>query len=203
VIKILNRLVIIVCVLFVAACDSPKLTSLNKGDTILAFGDSLTYGVGTAKEYSYPSILSDISGMEVINSGVSGETTDEGLKRLPRELEKFNPKLVILLEGGNDILRNRDESFIKRDLGEMVETAKGYGAEVVLIGVPKKSLFSSSAPLYSELAEKYDLAFDGDLIGGLMRTPSKKSDSIHFNKSGYRDMAESIYQLLLENGAIK
>jgi len=190
-------------VLFVTACDSPKLTSLNKGDTILAFGDSLTYGVGTAKEYSYPSILSDISGMEVINSGVSGETTDEGLKRLPRELEKFNPKLVILLEGGNDILRNRDESFIKRDLGEMVETAKGYGAEVVLIGVPKKSLFSSSAPLYSELAEKYDLAFDGNLIGGLMRTPSKKSDSIHFNKSGYRDMAESIYQLLLENGAIK
>ena len=84
----------------------------------------------------------------------------------------------------------------------MIQMAKGRGIQVVLIGVPEKRLFSSSAPLYEELAEKHDLVFDADMIGSLMRNPSMKSDAVHFNEAGYASMAKSIYELLSEYGAI-
>ncbi len=199
----LIRLFIIVAVTALTACGSPKLNPIHNNSIILAFGDSLTQGVGVKTENSYPKILSELSGRKVINSGVSGETTDIGVKRLPTELEKYNPGLLLLLEGGNDILRNRDHSQIKKNLNNMIMVAKNHGVQVVLIGVPEKKLFSSSASIYRELAEEHDLVFEGELIGSLMRSPSMKSDSIHFNKSGYRKLAESIYELLKENGALE
>jgi lysophospholipase L1-like esterase len=136
-----------------------------------------------------------------VNAGVSGETTEEGLVRLPRVLSDYSPSLLILLEGGNDILRNKDFSDIERNLAQMIELAQGSGAQVVLIGVPEKSLFSNSAPFYRDLADKYDLVFEPKLIGSLMRSPSIKSDSVHFNKEGYELMARGISDLLAQHGA--
>ncbi len=72
----------------------------------------------------------------------------------------------------------------------------------MLIGIPQKGLFSNSAPLYEELADNFQLVFDGTLIGDLQRSPSLKSDHVHFNEKGYRKMAESIYKLLREHGAL-
>jgi lysophospholipase L1-like esterase len=158
--------------------------------------------VGTTVTHSYPAVLADLSGLNVINSGVSGETTDRGLKRLPQELDRAIPDLLILIEGGNDILQNRSLSTVKKNLKAMIELAESRGVPVVLIGVPKKALFSDSAPLYDELAEDFQLVFDGDLIAELQRSPSLKSDRVHFNEKGYRRMAESIYRLLRENGAL-
>jgi len=196
------RIFLITCLAFIlAGCDSPKLNALSSSDIVVAFGDSLTVGVGTNEEYSYPSRLAELSGINVINSGVSGETTSEGLVRLPKVIEEHNPSVLILLEGGNDILQNKDYSQIEQNIDKMIQIALGWGIEVVLIGVPEKSLFSNSAPFYNDLAEKYDLVFDSNLIGGLMRSPSKKSDSIHFNQEGYSEMAEGVYELLSNNGA--
>ena len=151
---------------------------------------------------SYPSVLARLSGKTVINAGVSGETTAQGLKRLPEWLEKHTPELLILLEGGNDILQNRDSMLIKQDLQQMIEIARHYGVQVVLLGVPEKRLFSDSAPLYGELAKAHDLAFDGETIARLIRSPSKKSDSVHFNAAGYAALAERIYALLSKEGAL-
>jgi len=196
------RIFLITCLaLILAGCDSPKLNALNSSDIVVAFGDSLTVGVGTNEEYSYPSRLAKLSGIKVINSGVSGETTSEGLVRLPKVIEEHNPSVLILLEGGNDILQNKDYSQIEQNIDKMIQIALDGGIEVVLIGVPEKSLFSNSAPFYNDLAEKYDLVFDSNLIGGLMRSPSKKSDAIHFNQEGYSEIAERVYELLSNNGA--
>lgn len=188
--------------LVVTACDSSKLKELNKNDVIVAFGDSLTEGVGTVQEHSYPSILAKLSGFNVINAGVSGETTGEGLLRLPEVIERYQPSLLILLEGGNDILRNKSATTIQKNLDSMITIALEKGIQVVLIGVPEKSLFSNSAPLYDELAVEYDLVFASSLLASLLRSPSKKSDAIHFNTEGYADLAEGIYELLLDNGAL-
>ncbi|WP_293267824.1 GDSL-type esterase/lipase family protein [Neptunomonas sp.] len=188
--------------LLLNGCSDPKLEPIRYGGSILAFGDSLTLGVGTVQTNSYPSILAELSGLNVINAGISGETTESGLKRLPLELERTSPDLLILIEGGNDILQNKSESAIKANLKKMIELAQSKDISVVLIGVPQKRLFSDSAPLYQELAEEYQLVFDGTLIGNLIRSPSLKSDHVHFNAQGYRKMAESIYELLSDNGAL-
>jgi len=162
----------------------------------------LTFGVGSKDGNTYPKQLSGLSGYKVINSGISGETTSQGLKRFQAVLDEFSPELVILLEGGNDILRNQSSALTKSNLAKMIEIAKQDNIPLILIGVPEKKLFSDSAPLYSELAEKYDLVFTDDLLSDLLKTSKYKSDPIHLNSAGYRELAEGIYQLMLENGAI-
>lgn len=201
-IRLLQFIAAALTTLLLSGCSEPKLEPIKYGGTILAFGDSLTFGVGTAQTHSYPAVLAELSGLNVINAGISGETTESGLKRLPLELDRTAPDLIILIEGGNDILQNKSEFSIKSNLRKMIELAQSRDIPVVLIGVPQKRLFSDSAPLFQELAEDYQLVFDGTLIGSLLRSPSSKSDHVHFNTEGYRKMAESIYELLSDNGAL-
>jgi lysophospholipase L1-like esterase len=117
-------------------------------------------------------------------------------------IAKTNPDLMILLEGGNDILRNHNLAVTKKNLSAMIAMAKEQGVQVVLIGVPQKQLFSDTAPLYRELAEEHKLVFEPELIANLMRKRKLKSDTVHFNKAGYQKMAEAIHELLHENGAL-
>lgn len=184
------------------SCNSNRLQPVPEDGVILAFGDSLTAGMGAQQSESYPAVLAELSGREVINAGVSGETTAEGLKRLPRLLARHQPALLILLEGGNDILRNKNLAHTKANLAAMLDLAQGQGIDVVLIGVPGKNLFSSVAPMYAELAEQYHVVFIADLISDQLRNRAYKADHIHFNAAGYRAMAAEIYAVLQQHGAL-
>ncbi len=197
-----QTIVLLLALLLLQSCDSPKLAAISPAGTILAFGDSLTAGVGVAIEHSYPAVLAELTGLNVVNAGISGETSDQGLKRLAEVLDQTQPELLILIEGGNDILRNKSFSDTKRNLADMIRQAKQRGIQVVLVGVPQKALFSDSAPFYPELAEQFELPFEDSVIADLQRCPSCKSDQIHFNEKGYRKMAEAIYDLLADEGAI-
>jgi acyl-CoA thioesterase-1 len=194
---------VLACLVFLQACsDSISLTPIPEDGVILAFGDSLTVGVGTSGAYSYPAVLSQLSGHNVMGAGVSGEETAQGLIRLQKVMDEVKPGLLILLEGGNDILRNKNLHNTKQNLAAMIELAHARDVQVVLIGVPEKKIFSSVAPLYEELAEQYDLVFADDLLSGLLRDNEYKSDAVHLNQHGYRVMAESIHQLLVKHGAL-
>lgn len=184
------------------ACEREQLQKVSPQGTILAFGDSLTVGVGTTEANSYPSILAHLSGRTVVNGGVSGETTAQGVKRLPGLLDEVQPELLLVLEGGNDILRNVDPAQIKHNLATMIEQAQKLGIQVVLIAVPEKKLFSSQAEFYQELADTYHLVLIEDLIADLLRTPAYKSDAIHLNAAGYRALADKVYSVLKEHGAL-
>ena len=188
--------------LLLAACGEPGFRPLAAGETILAFGDSLTEGRGVSPAQSYPSVLASLSGHPVINGGVSGELSQAGRARLPALLAEHRPALVILLEGGNDMLRGSGEVALKANLAAMIEAAQGSGAQVLLVGVPRKSLFADGAPLYEELAEQYGLVLDNDSIGELLRDPALKSDAVHFNAEGYRTLAQRLHRLLQERGAL-
>ncbi len=147
-------------------------------------------------------MLSQLTGLEVINSGVSGETTDAGLLRFEQELERVQPGLVILMEGGNDILQNRNLEVTKSNLAAMISLARDRNIPVILIGIPEKRLFSNAAPLYEELAKENGVVFDGTLVAGLLRTAAYKSDPIHLNEQGYRALAEALYDLLQDKGVL-
>lgn len=188
--------------LLLAACGEPGFRPLAAGETILAFGDSLTEGRGVNPAQSYPSVLAQLSGHTVINGGVSGELSRAGRARLPGLLAEHRPALVILLEGGNDILRGSGEGALKANLAAMIEAVQGSGAQVLLVAVPRKSLFADGAPLYGELAEQYGLVLDNDSLGELLRTPGLKSDAVHLNAQGYGALAERLYRLLQARGAL-
>jgi len=200
---LLRGVVVLLLPLLLGACEKRTLRPVPATGVILAFGDSLTAGAGARADESYPEVLAQLSGRKVINAGVAGEVTATGRARLPAALDTHSPSLLLLLEGGNDILRNHNLRQTKDSLAAMIEHAHANGVEVVLIGVPEKNLFSSVAPIYTELAQEYDLVFIPDLIGKLLRTPEYKSDHIHFNAAGYRAMAEEIYTVLRKHGALE
>ncbi|AQS39566.1 lysophospholipase L1-like esterase [Shewanella psychrophila] len=198
---IIRFIVFVLCV-FISACSGPKLEPLAASAEIMAFGDSLTYGKGASDGGDYPAVLAELTGLRVSNAGVSGETTSQGLNRLGELLVRETPDLLILLEGGNDFLRNQATAKTKANLAQMIELAQAKSIPVVLIAVPQKGIFLSSAALYSELAETYDVMLIEEALTDLLKTRSMKSDTIHLNDAGYRALAETIYQRLEKAGAI-
>lgn len=196
------RWLLAVVVLALAGCGEPALEPLPRDAIILAFGDSLTEGVGAPDGAGYPAQLARLTGRTVVNAGVAGETTADGLARLPETIETHAPALMILLMGGNDVLRNQDLAEAKRNLAQMIEQARANDVAVMLVGVPEKSLFSQSAPLYEELAEEYGVVLVDDLVAGLLRRPGYKSDAVHLNADGYRAMAERLAEALRDEGAL-
>lgn len=188
--------------ILLGGCSGSSLDPLNQGDVILAFGDSLTYGTGVAADLSYPAVLESITGYSVIRSGVPGEISSAGLKRLPGILKKENPRLVVICHGGNDVLRRLNRQQTEANLRSMIELVRQHGAQVILIAVPKISLFPSAAKFYDAIEEDTGVPVEFDILSQLQTDSKMKSDPIHFNRVGYRKMAEAVRDLLKDNGAI-
>jgi lysophospholipase L1-like esterase len=189
--------------LLVACSDNtPELAKLPRDAVILAFGNSLTHGTGTKLANSYPAVLENLSGHKVINAGIPGELSEQGLKRLPGLLQKHKPELLILCHAGNDILRKRNLDSAANNLMQMITLARENNTEVILIGVPEPGLFLRSSKLYSSVAEQTNVLFIDDLIPEILSDASLKSDPIHPNKEGYKIMAQTLLDIMKEAGAL-
>ncbi|MGI9281834.1 MAG: GDSL-type esterase/lipase family protein [Endozoicomonas sp.] len=186
-----KSLVIVLVVGLLTACSNSNQIVLDQNSTIVAFGDSLTQGVGTTPENSYPSVLQRELGVQVINEGVSGETSAEGLARLEDVLQKHNPDLVILFFGGNDVLQKLSVDQLERNLEAMIQMIQSYQSEVLLVGVPKAALFLAPLPLYESLSERHGLVSDLTVLSELLGQRSMKSDTVHLNRAGYEALALS------------
>ena len=183
--------------LLFTGCDSgPGIKPFNQESVVLAFGDSLTHGTGASAGQSYPDVLSELLGRQVINGGIPGEVSAAGLKRLPAVLEENNPTLVILCHGGNDFLRKLNQATTSSNLDAMITLIRSHGADVVLVGVPKLGFGLQVPELYSQIADQYTIPLQKEILVDLLSDNSMKSDVIHPNASGYRLMAEAIYDLI-------
>lgn len=186
-----------------ASCsDNAKLQALDANSTILAFGDSLTYGTGTSRNKAYPAVLERLINRKVINAGVPGETSKNGLSRLPGLLEKHHPRLIIICHGGNDILRKLDLSKTRNNIQQMINLARQNNSEVMLIGVPEFGLFLNTVPIYQALADENHVPIANNILGDIIGNNSLKSDHIHPNTQGYQLLAENINIVLKQSGAI-
>ena len=188
-----------------SACSDPvpSLPPLPADATILAFGDSLTYGTGTSAEGSYPAVLERLSGHTVINAGIPGEQTPAGLARLPHVLDEYEPQLLIVCHGGNDMIRKQPMATIQGNLEQMVRLAQARGVRVVLLGVPRPAILGlESAGHYHAVAEKMGVPLEADIIPEILSDSALKSDQIHPNTAGYRLLAEAVYRLLQQAGAL-
>jgi len=195
---------LLIFALLLASCsdNKPRLPLLSSDAVILAFGDSLTFGSGADKEESYPAMLAQLTGLTVINAGVPGEVTAEGLRRLPALLDRYQPELLLLCHGGNDLLRKINTVMTRSNIEAMIAKADQRNIPTLLIGVPQPALmFLEAAPLYDDIAEQQGLVYQGDVLPEVEADNSLKSDRIHPNADGYRQIADAINQLLRESGA--
>lgn len=173
---------------------------------IVALGDSLTAGYGLSLHESYPSLLQeqlkrDGFNYEVVNAGVSGDTTAGGLRRLDWVLEG-DVRFVILELGANDILRGLPTSEMRKNLSQIIERSRARGAEVLLAGMlaPTNSgadYSRASMEVFPALAKEYNLVlipFFLDRVAGIENL--NQADGVHPNPEGTRIVAETVYQHL-------
>lgn len=192
------------CFCLISCSDSkPTLRPLATDAVILAFGDSLTFGTGAnSQTESYPAVLQQLIDRKVINSGVPGEISQQGLVRLPMILEQTKPDLVVLCHGGNDLILKLGNDQLKNNLEKMISLIQKSGAEVLLIAVPRFSITLAVPELYTELATAYKLPIELTILPELERNSAMKSDTIHPNSMGYKVLAERIHKLIFTAGGI-
>jgi len=193
-------------VLLAACGKAPKLQRIPAGASVLAFGDSVTFGTGAAPGEDWPGLLAAQTGWRVINAGIPGDTADAGRRRIKALLDEHQPALVIVEIGGNDFLRRRPQSAIKEDLRAMVQQIKLAGSQVVLIGVPELSLLAivagkpSDSRIYRDLADEENIPLIADVFSDVLANPALRADTIHPNATGYRQMADGILAQLKKLG---
>lgn len=160
-------------------------------ETIVCFGDSLTEGVGANAGEDYPSALSRELAYPIVNAGRRGDTTGDALTRVAEVLGQ-NPRLVIVLLGGNDFLRQVARSETKKNLAEVVRRIQAQGAMVVLAGIRLGIFRDEFAPIYEETAKESGAYYIPQVMEGILANPQLKSDPIHPNGAGYRLIAQRI-----------
>lgn len=194
--------VIMLTVLLTGCRDrTPRLQPLPAHAVILAFGDSLTAGNGAPRAASYPFILQQLTGWQTINAGVPGEISAEGVTRLPGLLQRYHPDLVVLCHGGNDLLRRIAHQTTAVHLATMIEMIRKSGSQVIMLGVPQPGLLLRSADFYQDVADRYQIPIENEVLTGILRDNALKSDMIHPNAAGYKRMAEAVAAVLERSGA--
>jgi acyl-CoA thioesterase I len=190
------RLYLLIIVTVIAACggdDFAKIRNLRSvGETIICFGDSLTEGVGAGEGEDYPSALSRHLVSPVVNAGRRGDTTGDALERLSDTVLSKNPRLVILLLGGNDFLRQRPRQETRKNLEEIVRRVQAGGAIVAIVGIRLGLFTDEYAAVFEETARQSGALYIPGVMKGILSDSKFRSDSIHPNGAGYRLIAERI-----------
>ena len=202
----LQRLAIvaIATAVVLAGCGRRDRASvLPPASSVVALGDSLTYGTGATPETSYPSVLAELSGWNVVNAGAPGETAAEGCARLPALIDEHRPRLVLVLLGGNDFLRRLPDEGIRQGLASCVATARARDTPIVLIPVPRIGLGGlGNAEVYGTVAREHKVALVDGGLAELFGRAAMRADRVHLNAQGYRTMATTLVEGLREQGFI-
>jgi acyl-CoA hydrolase len=200
--QVVACIVSIATALAIAACGrKPRVEPLPRDAIVVALGDSLTFGTGAAQAASYPAVLAQTSGWQVINAGTPGETASEGCARLPLLLDEHRPRLVIVLLGGNDFLRRLPEQGVTAALSSCIEVARATKTPIAIVPVPRFGPSGiANAALYADLGRRLDVPVVESGLASLLGQPSMRADRVHLNAAGYREMAARLAESLREHG---
>jgi lysophospholipase L1-like esterase len=186
--------------------EPPRATALAEGSTVLALGDSLTYGTGAAREDSWPTRLGKRTGWRIVNAGVPGDVSSGAAGRVGALLAEHQPDLVIISIGGNDFLRQVRPDQTRENIAEIVRQVRDAGADPVLVAVPRPTVMGAMLaslddhPLYAEVAEELEVPLVAGAWSEVLSNPTLKSDALHANAAGYAKFTERMLGALEELG---
>ncbi len=186
---------------------SPVVASRGHRPRIVVLGDSLTAGLGLPVDRSYPALLQqrlDREGLayEVVNAGVSGDTSAGGLRRLDWALQGGNVAVLVVELGANDGLRGLPVSQMKQNLRTIIRVGKARGARVLLAGMEAPpnvgAIYTAEfRQVYRELAREEGVDLLPFLLAGVAGVPSlNQPDGIHPNEAGARSVEQHVWTAL-------
>ena len=189
--------------------SAPPPTATSAADNrpaVVCFGDSLTAGFGLDPSQTYPDVLQrELDrrgyGYRVVNLGVSGDTSQDGLARLDQALAE-KARIVVLEFGANDGLRGQPVDIAERNLGQMMEAFEGAGARVVLAGITLPPNYGPDyirafEMVFHELAAQHRVAFVPMIYVGLIhRQGVIQPDGIHPTAKGSNIVADTLIAAL-------
>ncbi len=174
---------------------------------IVAFGDSLTAGFGLTERESYPYLLqerlnADGYNYEVVNAGVSGDTSLGGFERADWVLEQENVQILVLELGANDLLRGVPVAKMKANLDRIIRKAKAKNVAVLLCGMITPPTMGADyqrdySNAFPDLATEHKVAYLPFLLENIaLKKEMNQADGIHPNAEGTKIMMENIYKEL-------
>ena len=212
--------VIVVALCLSSSCDKSRVMqgntpvkplatppSVSNKPKIIAFGDSLTAGFGLTEKESYPYLLqeklkADGFDYEVVNAGVSGDTSLGGLERADWVLEQETAKILILELGANDMLRGIPPAQMKKNLDQIIRKAKAKNMKILLCGMlAPPSMGAQYAQdftvAFPDLASEHKLEFLPFLLENVAtKKELNQADGIHPNAQGEKIMTDNVYKAL-------
>jgi len=174
---------------------------------LLILGDSLSAGFGMDKDQSWVHLLEirlNDSGhaYRILNSSISGDTTQGGLARLPRLLDRYQPEIVIIELGGNDGLRGINQDITRANMTSMIRHSQQVGAQVLLTGIKLPPNYGAAyiekfESMYTDLALEFDTLLVPFFMDGVVFVPGMlQADGIHPNENGQPVLLENVWQVL-------
>jgi len=221
VIQILGTISFVALALYLAGCGAVNkksaasavnkplvLPASNSGrPKIVAFGDSLTAGFGLTENESYPYLLqqklkADGYDYEVVNAGISGDTSQGGLERIDWVLGMDNVKVLVLELGANDLLRGIPVATMKSNLDKIITKAQAKGVKVLLCGMLAPPTMGSQyqreyTMAFPDLADEHKVAFLSFILENIaLKKELNQADGIHPNAEGEKIMTDNVYKEL-------
>ena len=174
---------------------------------VLVLGDSLSAGYGMDREHSWVALLETRlkeagHSYQVLNSSISGDTTQGGLARLPRLLDRYQPKFVIIELGGNDGLRGLDPAVTRNNMTRMILQSQGSGARVLLAGIRLPPNYGTTyleqfESIYADLAGEYGTLLVPFFMDEVIFTPGMmQADGVHPGEKGQPVLLENVWKVL-------
>lgn len=185
----------------------PNGKSANEPPVLLILGDSLSAGYGMDRERSWVTLL-DLRLKEygysyrILNSSISGDTSQGGLARLPRLIDRYEPEIVIIELGANDGLRGINPDITRKNLTNMIQQSQRIGARVLLAGIKLPPNYGTTylekfESMYADLANEFDTLLVPFFMEGVaMRPELLQTDNIHPNEEGQPVLLDNVWKVL-------
>ncbi len=185
----------------------PSGASANESPVLLILGDSLSAGYGMDREQSWVNLL-DIrlkeSGFSysILNSSISGDTSQGGLSRLPRLLDRYQPEIVIIELGANDGLRGINPGITRENMTRIIQQSQAAGARVLLAGIKLPPNYGSAyleqfESMYPDLASEFETMLVPFFMDGVALKPDLlQADNIHPNENGQPVLLDNVWKVL-------
>jgi acyl-CoA thioesterase-1 len=201
----LGRVVLLFGVLLTGALPT-SARAAEPAPEILAFGDSISAGLGLPADQAFPARLGaklkeDGLPVRVVNAGVSGDTTAGGVARLDWALAD-KPAIVLLELGANDALRGIDPTVVRSNLEKMIQKIQANGAKLVILGMQAPPNWGQDYQrefdrIYPELAQAHNVPLYPFVLEGVAMNPQlNQPDGLHPNERGVAVMVDRIAPLV-------